>query len=247
MKNTEMFYDEVSLWYNEMVNYDESVKKREAALKKFVKPEMKTAADIGCGTGIDSIALSKLGLDVTAFDISSQMINQAKNKSAEKNLAINYILSSADEIPVTIYNGFQLIVSLGNTMANLTGEQLEKSLGVMYNMLEKGGTALLQILNFTRILDKRERIVNITRSGDYYYTRFYDFLNDKINFNILRFHADNPSDRIMETTVIYPYNYKNIIRMIKSAGFSEVKLWGNLNREDFIPEKSTDLVVEVIK
>ena len=247
MKNTEMFYDEVSAWYNDMVNYDEALKKRESALRSFISTEMKTAADIGCGTGIDSIALSGLGLSITAFDISSQMIKQAENKSIEKGVKINFIQCSADEISTVSYNGFEFIVSLGNTLANLNRTQLGKSINIMYDMLQGGGTLLLQVLNFTRILNEQERIVNITHRGDYYYTRFYDFLEDKINFNILRFNAVNPSDRSIKTSVIYPYDYNYLTEVITSAGFSGIKLWGNINRAEFIPEKSTDLVIEAKK
>ena len=113
--------------------------------------------------------------------------------------------------------------------------------------MHNDGVLVLQVLNYARILKMQERIVNITRNGDYYYTRFYDFTGDEINFNILRFHAGNPSDRSLRTSVIYPYNYKYLGDIIKSAGFSEIKLWGNFNRTAFSHETSSDFIIEAKK
>ena len=247
MKNTEMFYDEISAWYDNMVNFDEAVKKRESALNSFINKRMKNAVDIGCGTGIDSIALARCGMNVTAFDISAQMIKQAKKKSEDCGLDITFIQRSAEEIPAIYNDTFHLAVSLGNTLANIPGHQLVKSIKKIFDIMQNDGVLILQVLNYARILKMQERIVNITRNGDYYYTRFYDFTGDEINFNILRFHAGNPSDRSLRTSVIYPYNYKYLGDVIKSAGFSEIKLWGNFNRTAFSHETSSDFIIEAKK
>ena len=92
------FFNSVSEFYDEMIVFDKSLINRQNALKKFIKPGMKTAADIGCGTGLDSISLSKLGLKVTSFDISEEMIQHAKSNSGQRNLEIEYVNQSADKI-----------------------------------------------------------------------------------------------------------------------------------------------------
>ncbi|PIQ08494.1 MAG: hypothetical protein COW71_11410, partial [Ignavibacteriales bacterium CG18_big_fil_WC_8_21_14_2_50_31_20] len=58
------FYNDVSEYYDNMINFKQSLENKTANLKGFLSPEIKNAADIGCGSGIDSIALASLGLEV---------------------------------------------------------------------------------------------------------------------------------------------------------------------------------------
>jgi glycine/sarcosine N-methyltransferase len=247
MKTPGEFYDEVAGYYNEMINFDEALKNRESAFRKFVSEDMKTAADIGCGTGIDSIALAKCGLKVTAFDISEKMIEKAESTAKAYGAEISFLQSTADEIPALYNNSFSLVVSLGNTLANLDEVQVNKSLRIIFNLLQEKGVFLMQVLNFARILEEKERIVNITRNGNYYYTRFYDFEDKAINFNILRFNAVNTGERTIDTSKLYSHSYQYLSEQVKDAGFSEIKLWENFNRKPFEPASSKDLFIEAIK
>ncbi len=53
--------------------------------------------DVGCGGGLVSVPLSRLGADVTGLDASPENINAAKNYAEEKNLSIDYICGTAEE------------------------------------------------------------------------------------------------------------------------------------------------------
>lgn len=52
--------------------------------------------DIGCGGGIISEPLSRMGADVTGIDASEENIKSASLHAKEQNLDINYICSSAE-------------------------------------------------------------------------------------------------------------------------------------------------------
>ncbi len=54
--------------------------------------------DIGCGGGLLSEPMSRLGADVTGIDASQQNIKVAKIHSLEKNLKIKYICSSPEKL-----------------------------------------------------------------------------------------------------------------------------------------------------
>ncbi len=54
----EVFYDELASDYDDMISFKKTVEKKKNLLKNFVTDEMKSAADIGCGSGVDSISLS---------------------------------------------------------------------------------------------------------------------------------------------------------------------------------------------
>lgn len=56
-----------------------------------------TIIDIGCGGGLISVPLAKLGAKVTGIDASSENIETAKFHAKELGLEINYLCSSAEE------------------------------------------------------------------------------------------------------------------------------------------------------
>ena len=93
------FFNLIASDYDEMVSFAQSVKKKKEAFTSIIKSSMKTAADLGCGTGADSIALASLGLKVTGFDPSSEMIRVANENAKKEKLDIAFHISSIHEIP----------------------------------------------------------------------------------------------------------------------------------------------------
>lgn len=60
------------------------------------KPKLKIV-DIGCGGGLISIPLAKLGLQITGLDASIENIETAKFKAKELDVTINFLCESAEE------------------------------------------------------------------------------------------------------------------------------------------------------
>jgi len=45
------FYDDLAFNYDEMISFGIAVENKKKLLKNFLNPEMKYAADLGCGSG----------------------------------------------------------------------------------------------------------------------------------------------------------------------------------------------------
>ena len=151
MKNilpNKAFYDELASDYDDMISFENAVEKKKKLLKNFLTSEMKSAADIGCGSGVDSIALSLSGLKVTAFDHSSEMLKIAEANAARMNAKIELHNYSADNIPVEFNSQFDLVVSLGNTFANISKDKFIDSLKTCQDLLKPKGQLLIQVLNY---------------------------------------------------------------------------------------------------
>lgn len=243
MKSNNNFYNSASFYYDRMIDFESALKKRKTLLSNFINSKMKSVADIGSGTGIDSISLSQLGLDVAAFDPSAEMINTAKENCKRLNSQIVFYNLAASEIPKAFYNKFDLVVSLGNTIANIPPKQLEKSFAKFNKLLINDGSVLIQILNYKKILRDNERIVNITKKDNDYFIRFYDFGKKDLTFNILRFNSDNPSGKELLSTKIFPYISKEIKQVLKKTGFKRIEMFGGLDKKHFNAKTSNDLVL----
>lgn len=70
------------------------------------------ALELGCGTGTNAIFLAKSGFEVTAVDLSSVAIEQARRKAEEAGISINFMQADVSALP---YDGppFQLVFDRG--------------------------------------------------------------------------------------------------------------------------------------
>ncbi len=242
MKN-KLFYNDISGFYDDMINSDEIIKSKQALFKKILPEWIKTPADVGCGSGNDSIALTLNGLNVTGFDPSVNMIKIAKINAKNRGLKIKFEPVSASKIGAKYYNKFDAVLSLGNAIPNIKPIDLTATFKKIHSLLKVNGIFLAQILNYGNILSEKKRIVNITKSKDKIFVRFYDFLSDCLVFNILEFGQNNMNDRKLHSTKLYPYQKDYLISLIKKAGFINIRCGGDFGFNRFSKNFSKDLII----
>jgi 2-polyprenyl-6-hydroxyphenyl methylase / 3-demethylubiquinone-9 3-methyltransferase len=68
--------------------------------------------DIGCGGGLLSEPMARLGFDVTGVDASERNIGTAKAHAAQNGLAIRYLCSTAETLLEEDDEGFDLILNM---------------------------------------------------------------------------------------------------------------------------------------
>ena len=100
--------------------------------------------DIGCGGGLLSEPMSRLGANVTAIDASKKNIEVAKFHAKKSNLKINYLCSSPEKLNLLLSNLSGTIKSLGEelgirqlslaTMASGDGSQVALSGYILKNL-----------------------------------------------------------------------------------------------------------------
>lgn len=230
------FYDSLSSVYDDMIDFDSALKRRIDLLSNIIG-DYKTAADFGCGTGIDSIALSKLGLHTDAFDQSEDMITRAKLNASNYKADVNFFSSPLECI--TSQNKYDLIVSLGNTLANLNKLQLKKTLDTCNGLLSEKGKIIIQILNFNLIKDNIHTI-NETESSKYIVKRYYERTGGSLLFKIRIIDKEDRIENLIETPV-FPHSGNLIAQLCNDANLG-VDFFGGLDLRGFDIDKSGDLV-----
>lgn len=56
--------------------------------------------DVGCGTGVISLLLARLGHDVTGVDVAPAMLDQARTKARRASLSVSFQRGDAEALPV---------------------------------------------------------------------------------------------------------------------------------------------------
>ena len=72
----------------------------------------KRVLDVGCGGGILSEAMARLGATVTGIDLSEKPLKVAQLHLLESGLAVDYQLSSAEEFSVQNGNKFDIVTCM---------------------------------------------------------------------------------------------------------------------------------------
>ncbi|MGB9695753.1 MAG: class I SAM-dependent methyltransferase [Ignavibacteria bacterium] len=241
MKNNR-FFDVASSFYDKMVNSVSSILKKEVFFKTLLNNEFQVAADLGCGSGNDSIALAKNGLKVYAFDPSKEMIEVAKiNTQGFKN--IKFIRSYIHKIPKRFNKSFHLSVSLGNTLSNISPDLLEMSLQRVYNIMADNSLFIFQILNYSFLKKHNKKIININSSNNQYYIRYNEYPDDKrVIFNILRFEKNNPSSYNLISTTLFHYDINILQKYLKQAGFRRIRFYSDFSFNKYLRDVSSELI-----
>ncbi len=167
----------------------------ERLLKKYLKPGDKIL-DIGCGAGRTSIPLSQKGFEVTAIDLSPNMIEAAKNQARTHNQKIDFRVMDAVQLDFK-KESFDLALFSFNGFEQIPGKKnREQVIKNVYDILKPGGIYLFSIKSGLAFGSRRlfvwgwilclycfEKIIRRNKSWEF---------GDKIGFDKNYFHYLNP-------------------------------------------------------
>ena len=100
--------------------------------------------DIGCGGGLLSEPMCRLGAEVTAIDASKKNISVAKLHSKKNNLKINYICTSPEKLKIN--NKFDVILNM-EIVEHV--DDVNLFLKSCSNLLKKNGIMFVATINKT--------------------------------------------------------------------------------------------------
>lgn len=244
--SADSFYNEISDFYEKMIDFEKNLELRINAYQKIF-PEKGKVADLGCGVGLDSLAMAINGHKVTAFDISPKMVDETKKNAIKYKVDITAFVNSYETISQKFNHKFNYVISVGNTIAHVNSKQLNNAIKKMYDLLLPGGKLFLHILNYPLIKKENKKINNIANRDGKIIIRFYDFRKDDLDFNILSFPQNSPKEFQLVTTKHYPHTKNKIGNYLKVAGFTKVKFTRNFAGDRFNASNSKDMFVEAIK
>ena len=129
--------------------------------------------DVGCGGGLLAEALARAGARVTAIDLAPAMIEVARLHAAESALAVDYRLSSAEEVAAAEPAGFDVVTCM---------EMLEHvpapaaMTATLAQLLRPGGALFVSTINrnlrsFLLAIVGAEYLLNLLPRGTHEYER----------------------------------------------------------------------------
>ncbi|MBE0526847.1 class I SAM-dependent methyltransferase [Candidatus Thorarchaeota archaeon] len=101
--------------------------------------------DIACGAGDQSVEFAKLGINVTAFDISERLIKYARECADAHGVSVNFF--TGDMLQMPFENQFNAAVLLSHSFGFFNHEENKQVLKDTHKALKKGGRLLIDLMN----------------------------------------------------------------------------------------------------
>lgn len=236
------FYDPIASRYDQITGSARRGPSAKALARTLVrKYKLASAVDVACGTGLYALALARLGLRVVGSDVSRAMLAQARRSACREGLDVQWVLSPMQELAGHVAGEFDAVLCMGNSIPHLLEQaDLEAALRGFRRLVRPGGAVVIQLLNYSRLLGRGERIVGIERQGEAEYVRFYDFLDGRVRFNILEIKGGRHR---LHSTLLRAYTREELSRALKRCGFEDVETFGGPRLGAFDPARSQTLAL----
>lgn len=183
--------------------------------------------DIGCGTGRHSIELAKRGYQITGIDLSSTLLERAKEKAKAENLHIDFQKHDARKLPFKNEFDLAIMICEGAFPLMETDEMNYEILKNVYNVLKSRGKIIFTTLNgLFPIFNSIEKFcAGATGEGNAEYkSNTFDLMTFR-DFNITIVKDDSGNTRELKCNERY-YIPSEITWLLKSPGFKNIDIYG---------------------
>ncbi|MFC1724869.1 class I SAM-dependent methyltransferase [candidate division KSB1 bacterium] len=240
------FYNKLGDDYELMTDPEKRMQNEKPFFEELIKKYgIKTAVDIGCGTGHHVKMFSQDGIFTYGIDPSSGLLETARKNLKGLEKYFKLVQSDFEDLNRIVKKPVTAVFCIGNTLPNLLSEErLISAISKSFDILENKGVFVIQVVNYSKILKKKERILKINRKNNVLFIRFYDFLETYLRFNILRIIEEGETiQNSLISTYLYPWEKDKIVELLEKAGFSKITAARDYHLNPFETLTSDNLVI----
>ena len=252
---TEALYNkDMAPWYDELyVKFLRTEKEVLFLDKVFKKHRVKSVLDIACGTGRHSIALKRLGYEVTGIDLSAPMIEYARKKSKEAGLVIPF--HKMDMRKIKLKKKFDAVVILFTSFCYMNRNQdIIDSLNSIRKVLKKNGILIIDVHNFwSKMVENRfkKETKDIVKKGsnkmEIHYKNYLDKVHPLVYLSgsFRRFEGKRrlPLVKDKEPRALRIFTPDEFDLLFRLTGFKASEFYGNFDIKAKLSENNKRLIV----
>jgi SAM-dependent methyltransferase len=213
------FYSDMSIYYDLLFPVSEEQERFFAELVRDFRPTR--ILDTACGSGNQMLCFAKRGIACCGFDLDSQMVALAREKLSD------YENSSVKEGSFSMVKdifdpGFDLILNIGNSLVHVPMREVTSFIRNSYEILNKNGILLVQILNYDRLLEKKIGELPLIRLEEegLSFRRKYAFSENSRTLFTTEIEIPSKDVNISNTIPLYPLKRDQLLSTLKEEGFT---------------------------
>ena len=215
----------------------------EAQFSRYAKNKPELVLDLAAGTGSMTLELARRGYDMTAVDLSADMLSEAADRIAEAGLE-GVLLLRQDMTSFELYGTVDAVVCCLDSVNHLTRKgDLAKCFSLVHNYLNPDGLFLFDVntpYKFETVYGRNDYIID-SEAGDSVccWRNSYDEKIGVCDFDLTVFteNADGTYSRTDTVQRERCYSAESIRRTLSDAGF---EILGMFSDYAFTPAGETD-------
>ena len=221
------FYEEISKYYDRIFP---AGKEQLEWIQKTAGLPPERLLDVACGSGTYAVELAGRGYDVTAVDLDDEMVRKTREKARLAGVSLKAHSLSMLELADGIHErDFRCVYCIGNSIVHLQNqEEIGSAVEQMAGLLQTGGSLLLQIMNYDRILHYGiDRLPTIREEdGSLVFERRYlrDGTAERIFFDTT---LTVNGERYENSIPLFPLRYAQINQILQNAGLRDICFFGD--------------------
>ena len=239
-----------SEWYKDWFNTDEYLlvyKHRDRSeaeilknlvLKNVEREKVKLVLDMACGSGRHAISFAQAGFDVTAIDLSENLLNVAKSNAEKEKVNVDFILSDIRKFNPE--KKFDLVLNLFTSLGYFEkDDENAKVVQKAFELMNSGGWFVLDYFNKNYILNNLIPITVENIAGKRI-TQTREIKNNRVEKNIIIRNGEKESYYLESVRL---YSKEEVIKILERTGFEIVKIFGDFDGSKFDANNSPRLIV----
>ena len=186
----------------------------------------KKGVDCGCGSGLITMRLKKMGYDVIGTDLSTEMLERARENFRRENLNITLVRMDSENLVVG--NKVDFITAVCDVVNYM--KKPEKFFVRAYNALADDGVLLFDISSkykLTEIIGNNV-FTDSTDNVTYIWSNSLSEKQNKVEMFLTFFvkNKDGCFDKEEENQIQYIYEADDLVEKLRAAGFGKVEYFG---------------------
>ncbi len=142
------------------------------------------ALDLGSGPGMHSVALTKIGYQVTAIDLSEELLDELRRRT--EGSAVHALQGDITKLQGQVMPGFELAVCLGDTLPHLPSfDDVDRFFEEVHSVLGTRGQLLLGFRDLTQVAEGLDRFIPVAQTEDRIMTCFLEDRGDRVDVHDL--------------------------------------------------------------
>lgn len=186
----------------------------------------KKGVDCGCGSGLITMRLKKMGYDVIGTDLSTEMLERARENFRRENLNITLVRMDSENLVVG--NKVDFITAVCDVVNYM--KKPEKFFVRAYNALADDGVLLFDISSkykLTEIIGNNV-FTDSTDNVTYIWSNSLSEKQNKVEMFLTFFvkNKDGSFDKEEENQIQYIYEADDLVEKLRAAGFGKIEYFG---------------------
>lgn len=186
------FYDTMASQYDKLFLDWHDDKRKQAALldgifRAYGFDRSAKVLDCACGIGTQAIGLAALGYTVTASDISTGELKEARERAAAEQVQLRLERADFRALSKTFSERFDIVICMDNALPHmLTEEDLAAAVASIAERLKEGGIFVLSIRDYDALLKDKPAYsppyIHKTEKGQRVAFQTWDWNGDRYKF-----------------------------------------------------------------